>query len=382
MKILVYADFRSPHAQGWIKGLTATGIDVIAVSSELSNMDGIIDPHDKATEMRQAFTSRSKSNGSLLRKIRKHLTRIQLIHSVVQVYRGRQRGAFLQDQVRLHRPDLIHALRLPYEGISTLSSIRDVPVVVSTWGQDFTSQAKYDPLLRIWYHRLLKKAAGFMADEEDDITRARKYGLPSHVPQKVAAGNFGIDSSLFYFQADKKLDMVLYPRRATPNNNYKGFLHASMKLIPETRVQFVGVGLAGQVKGLQQADKSRLKLTDDLDREEFAFLMRGARVVVSPAYSDGMPNSVLEALACGARVVAGDLPQLRKLQELDLPIDLVDPKDESALAGAIKKAINLPTPSAAPNLPNIYSILHNSVAVPAFYTTVISQHAKASEGAA
>jgi glycosyltransferase involved in cell wall biosynthesis len=55
---------------------------------------------------------------------------------------------------------------------------------------------------------------------------------------------------------------------------------------------------------------------------EMPDLYRAADVVVFRPSSDGMPVSVLESMACGAPVVASDLPALHELAEegADLPL--------------------------------------------------------------
>jgi len=50
----------------------------------------------------------------------------------------------------------------------------------------------------------------------------------------------------------------------------------------------------------------------DLSRDDLARLYRGARAVVMPSDNEGFGLPVIEALACGASVVASDLPSLRE----------------------------------------------------------------------
>jgi glycosyltransferase involved in cell wall biosynthesis len=70
--------------------------------------------------------------------------------------------------------------------------------------------------------------------------------------------------------------------------------------------------------------------------------MAAADVIVLPSHNEGTPNVVLEALACGRRVVAtavGGIPDLITRPELGA---LVTPGDSAALATAITSAIRTP----------------------------------------
>ncbi|HEY0986928.1 MAG TPA: glycosyltransferase, partial [Kofleriaceae bacterium] len=65
-------------------------------------------------------------------------------------------------------------------------------------------------------------------------------------------------------------------------------------------------------------------------------------VLVLPSHVEGTPNVVLEALACGRRVVAsavGGVPDLLTSPTLGA---LVTPRDPDALAGALTQALRTP----------------------------------------
>jgi glycosyltransferase involved in cell wall biosynthesis len=67
---------------------------------------------------------------------------------------------------------------------------------------------------------------------------------------------------------------------------------------------------------------------------------------VLPSRSEGVPNVLLEATACGTPVVAtrvGGVPEVRGL----CPAALVPPGDPAALAGAIESALRRGEPPAA-----------------------------------
>ena len=75
------------------------------------------------------------------------------------------------------------------------------------------------------------------------------------------------------------------------------------------------------------------------DDHAIADLYRGADVVVSVPSSDGTPQSVLEAMACGAAPVVSDLPSLRAWVQHEGEALLTPVGDADALAEAISRLV-------------------------------------------
>lgn len=73
-----------------------------------------------------------------------------------------------------------------------------------------------------------------------------------------------------------------------------------------------------------------------LDRDKVVGLYRDADIALNPSLVDNMPNSVLEALACGVPVVSTDVGGVPFVVEHDKTALLVPPKD----APAMKKALD------------------------------------------
>ena len=71
-----------------------------------------------------------------------------------------------------------------------------------------------------------------------------------------------------------------------------------------------------------------------------ADLYRRAAVVISVPFSDGTPQSVLEAMACGAAPVVSDLPSLRDWVRHEREGLVVPAGDADALAGAILRLLD------------------------------------------
>jgi glycosyltransferase involved in cell wall biosynthesis len=77
-------------------------------------------------------------------------------------------------------------------------------------------------------------------------------------------------------------------------------------------------------------------------RDELAELYRGSDVFVFPSNDEGMPNVLLEALACGLPVVATRVAGNEELVSLENGF-LVPPRDPTAFAAAIAPLINEPS---------------------------------------
>jgi glycosyltransferase involved in cell wall biosynthesis len=89
---------------------------------------------------------------------------------------------------------------------------------------------------------------------------------------------------------------------------------------------------------------ARLVLTGPVDDGELASLYRQAAVVVLPSTHEGFGLTALEAMACGAPLVAtivGNLPQLT----LDVAL-LVPPGDPAALSAAVESVLTEPVRAA------------------------------------
>lgn len=323
MRILLYADLRTTHAREWLRGLLSADHDVLAVSSELLNdseVSAVIVRRDPVTQARKLAVASGISQR--VRRLeegqRRHratpgqVRKSQVLDTLLAVAKLPAHVATLKESARKFRPDVVQALRLPYEGLIALKAVREVPVVVSTWGQDFTWQARADPLLDRWYRHAVPLIAGLHVDSQHDYRNALSFGLRPKTPWLYAAGNFGVPTNLFFPEPKGSQIHVLYPRGMKPYIRRDVFLDMVEAFKDEPSVRFTGVGLEEDPRARQLARtmSGRLQLTGSLPRTDFASLMRSAHVVVSPAESDGTPNTVVEGLACGAFIIASDIPGL------------------------------------------------------------------------
>jgi glycosyltransferase involved in cell wall biosynthesis len=85
---------------------------------------------------------------------------------------------------------------------------------------------------------------------------------------------------------------------------------------------------------------SRVIFTGMIPADEVALWMNAADILCLPSYTEGCPNVVLEALACGTPVVASAVGGVPELAALDGRIALVSSKDLVALQEALDQELN------------------------------------------
>ncbi len=89
-------------------------------------------------------------------------------------------------------------------------------------------------------------------------------------------------------------------------------------------------------------------LTGRLPDDAVPELYRGAAAVALPSLAEGFGLPVLEAMACGARVVCSDLPVLREIA--DGVAIFCDPSDPASFARGIVQALDPPPDDRRPEL--------------------------------
>jgi glycosyltransferase involved in cell wall biosynthesis len=249
------------------------------------------------------------------------------------------------------KPDLVHAMRIPYEGMAAALARPEAPLLVSTWGNDFTLHAPSTPIMGRLTRKVLQTADGLHADCRRDVRLALAWGYPPGRPAVVLPGAGGVQSELF-FPAENGMQAgsakrVINPRgfRAYVRND-SFFQSIPLVLEKEPEARFLCPGMAGERQAQIWVKELRLEgvveLLPQVSRPEMAKLFRSAQVAVSPSIHDGTPNTLLEAMACGCFPVAGDLESLREWITPGVNGLLVDAGQARSLAEGILLALGKP----------------------------------------
>jgi len=227
-----------------------------------------------------------------------------------------------------------------------------VPCVVKLHGSDINIVAKYPGPRRLsaW---ALPQAERIVAVSRPLVDEVVSLGVAR---ERVTIVMNGVDSELFK-PRDREAARAELGLPAGPLAVYIGNLKPEKGVldlarawheVPEGTLVFVGDGpLRDEIETVTKPLGGRVRLIPRQPLERMPLYMAAADIVVLASHSEGTPNVVLEALACGRRVVAtsvGGVPDLITDEALGL---LVPPHDPTALASAITRALREPYDAAS-----------------------------------
>lgn len=351
MRLLMVADGRSPITRNWIRMLQPLGMEITLVSTfpciEVEGAKGthILPVAFAGLGGSQAVSGGRRKRSGLVSRFRglaaelRHQLGPWTIPSYIPRY---------LELIKEVKPDLLHALRIPYEGMLASATPAGIPLVLSTWGNDLTLHACATRKLGALTRRALRRADGLMSDIQRDAELAAQWGFDAHKPTLVVPGNGGIDldrmltTAAGVTRADPPL--VLNPRGLRSYVRSDTFFKA-IPLVLEKRpdVRFRCTSMSGQpeagkwVRAL--SIEKQVNLLPLLSQGELWREFAAASLSVSVSTHDGTPNTLLEAMSLGCLPVCGDLESIREWIEPGVNGLLVDPGDPAGLAFAILRGL-------------------------------------------
>lgn len=343
MKLLFVVDARSPIATNWIRHFAQSERDEVYIASTFSCQ---LDFPVKRLEITPvAFSSIKKpSQNPGSRSARSLGLRTAIRHWLgpITIHRAAQRLRRFIEEVK---PDLVHAMRIPYEGMLAADAYTGVPLLVSIWGNDFTLHAPSTRLMDHYTHWTMQVTDALQADVQRDIRLAHEWGLDQAKPTLVTPGNGGIRTDVFYPNPKPVEEpVIINPRgfRAYVRNDCF-FKAIPLVLEKHPNAKFICTTMAGEPQAEQWIRELNIgqavELLSPVPHFEMAKIFRRAQIVVSPSIHDGTPNSLLEGIACGCFPAAGDLESIR---EWIVPNEnglLFDSNDHRSIANALIRAL-------------------------------------------
>ncbi len=350
MRICFVADGRSPIALSWMRHFVQRGHETHLVSLypcqpdlQLASLRVIPVAFSRAAG---SSPGASSSVRQVARRVFTPRLRTLLRQWMVPLTLPRAARA-LAAHLEEIRPDIVHAMRLPYEGMLAAQANPRPPLLTSIWGNDFTLHATQTPVLARLTRQAMRRTDALHTDCRRDLRLAPTWDFASDKPAVVLPSGGGVDTRVFYppTSPDPARDQVVINPRGLRAYVHNASFFRSIPLVqarfPQSR--FFCTGMAGEPEPLrwirQLGIEDALVLLPRLSKAELAAQFRQASVSVSLTTHDGTPNTLLEAMACGCLPVAGDL---ESIQEWITPGEnglLVSPLEPEPIADAVAGAL-------------------------------------------
>jgi glycosyltransferase involved in cell wall biosynthesis len=253
--------------------------------------------------------------------------------------------------------DLIDAHYFYPDGVAAVLLGRGLgkPVVITARGTDINLISHYR-LARRWIRWAAQGAAGIVAVSDALRDRLIELGVPG---SRIEVLRNGVDLELFAPQdraaARRELGLgtkgpvVLSVGWLIPRKGHDLAIRAATAM-PEVRLVIVGDGPeapALQRLARQLGSSERVRFLGSMAQERLATVYSAADVLVLASTREGLPNVLLEALACGTPVIATAVWGTPEIVASPVSGRLVDQATPQAITAALRDLLADPPARAA-----------------------------------
>mgnify|MGYP006280455487 CR=1 FL=1 len=227
-----------------------------------------------------------------------------------------------------------------------VSKILKIPVLQVWIGSDLLTKA-------FFMDNFLKKA---ITNQSINIVQSNhmKQYLQKLSPDTnpIVLPNKGVNTSKFYPKEknkgkdkykEKEIIKILYTGRLYPVKGIKYLINAFQevtKKYPNCQLEIIGEG--PESKLIKSKHNQNIILKDSVNHEDIAKFYQNADIFVLSSLSEGLSNSIMEAMACSLPVIATRVGGNKELIDNQTGGFLVPPKNTKKLVEAITKLIDNP----------------------------------------
>lgn len=275
--------------------------------------------------------------------------RYPALPAVSRPFNGRLCARAIAAPMRAFAPDLVLSYWLYPDAYGAMLAARRIgaPLVVGARGSDLRVR---DAVSRRLTRPVLRAARRLLVVSEDlGRVAERDYGAD---PDRIRAIPNGCDAAIFHpadrAEARQALDLpadaevVTYVGRLVPEKGLRELLVAAGQLrASRPRLQLVLVGegpMHAELAALAAAGDLPVRFAGTRPPAEVARWMCASDLVTLPSYSEGHPNVLVEALACGRPVVATPVGGIPEVVDAASGV-LVPARDPAALAEGLDQAL-------------------------------------------
>ncbi len=258
----------------------------------------------------------------------------------------------LTPRVRAFAPDVVVGYWIYPDGYAAWRCAQrlGVPCVVGALGSDIHVRAGINAAFT---RRTLERIDALVTvSEAMRRTAIADFGAP---PERVHTVVNGFNTGVFHprdrrevrqrLGIDADARVIVYVGRLVESKGLRELLAAFAVLSgadPSLRLALVGEGvMRDELERMVQSQpvlQGRVLMPGGMEPAQVAEWISASDLLTLPSWSEGYPNVVVEALACGVPVVATDVGGTREIID-DRNGLLIPPRDERLLAQALEQAL-------------------------------------------
>ncbi|MBS7281185.1 MAG: glycosyltransferase family 4 protein [Candidatus Freyarchaeota archaeon] len=251
----------------------------------------------------------------------------------------------VSDLIKIVNPDVVHVnshlFFCNYQAVKASRLLR-IPCVVTVHGfmveRSFVWDAMQGVYLWTVAKSLFEKVSAVICLTEHD---AASVGGIVGGYEKIFVIPNGVDSDFFKPSSLKDSNLITWVGRLVPEKGLVYLLHAMREIVrvhPDVKLVVIGGGPL-ETRLVKLADElglsGNVRFVGSVGRVDVVRFLSRSSVFVFPSLREGLPLSVLEAMACGVPIVGSDIPGVNGLVKHGYNGLLVPPKDSGLLAQAV-----------------------------------------------
>ncbi len=222
----------------------------------------------------------------------------------------------LKAVVEFFKPDIIHSHHLWLATSAARRNYPGLPMVASCHGTELRQLHNCPHLAKriVDGCQSLDGVLALSQVQRDEIKHL--YGISCNKIHVVGAGY----NAKLFFPVDKpppRPVQIVYAGKLNRSKGVPWLLRALNRMdSPNWHLHLVGSGSGPEKEECIRLAKKmgrRTAIYGALSQPELATLMRGAHLFVLPSFFEGLPLVLLEALACGCRLISTSLPGVREV---------------------------------------------------------------------
>lgn len=176
--------------------------------------------------------------------------------------------------------------------------------------------AKKKNLLKLFFAKMIEACALRACDACIVATEEEKNYFSKYKNKVVVIPNF-VDTDIFHpgliDHPQKEEKTILFVGRLTEQKNLENLLHA-LKGLSHISLQIIGAGeLQSKLEQIVQTEQLDVHFLGNKPYSEIPAFIQKADVFVLPSLYEGNPKVLLEAMACGAPIVATRVPGIENI---------------------------------------------------------------------